>query len=69
MHRTILNRELGSDRDLTKRAHPAKKHSSCVCRTRTQLYTQDVYVVEINDVYYLCNPAYAGVNVELHVTL
>ena len=33
------------------------------------LYTQDVYVVEINGVYYLCNPAYPGVNVELNVTL
>ncbi|MFZ0294496.1 MAG: hypothetical protein WAL52_12890 [Candidatus Sulfotelmatobacter sp.] len=33
------------------------------------LYTQDVYVVEIGGVYYLCNPAYPGVNVELNVTL
>ncbi|MGA8429074.1 MAG: hypothetical protein WB729_04600 [Candidatus Sulfotelmatobacter sp.] len=33
------------------------------------LYTQDVYVVEINGVYYLCNPSYPGVNVELIVTL
>ena len=33
------------------------------------LYTQDVYVVDINGVYYLCNPAYPGVNVELSVTL
>ena len=33
------------------------------------LYTQDVYVVEIDGVYYLCNPAYPGVNVELNVTL
>jgi hypothetical protein len=33
------------------------------------LYTQDVYVVDINGVYYLCNPAYPGVNVELIVQL
>jgi hypothetical protein len=33
------------------------------------LYTQDVYVVDINGVYYLCNPNYPGVNVELNVTL
>ena len=33
------------------------------------LYTQDVYVVEIGGVYYLCNPAYPGVNVTLNVTL
>jgi hypothetical protein len=33
------------------------------------LYTQDVYVVEINGVYYLCNAAYPGVNVELSVAL
>ena len=33
------------------------------------LYTQDVYVVDINGVYYLCNAAYPGVNVELSVTL
>lgn len=33
------------------------------------LYTQDVYVVEINGVYYLCNPMYPGVNIELSVTL
>ncbi len=32
------------------------------------LYTQDVYVVEINGVYYLCNPMYPGVNVALIVT-
>ena len=31
------------------------------------LYTQDVFVVEINGVYYLCNPMYPGVNVELIV--
>ena len=29
------------------------------------LYTQDVYVIEINGVYYLCNPMYPGVNVLL----
>jgi len=29
------------------------------------LYTQDVYVVEINGVYYLCNPMYPGVNITL----
>lgn len=33
------------------------------------LYTQDVFVVEINGVYYLCNPMFPGVNVELAVTL
>lgn len=33
------------------------------------LYTQDVFVVEINGVYYLCNPAYPGVNVTLNVVL
>ena len=33
------------------------------------LYTQDVYVVEINGVYYLCNPMYPGVNILLSVTL
>lgn len=33
------------------------------------LYTQDVYVVEINGVYYLCNPSYPGVNLTLSVTL
>ncbi len=33
------------------------------------LYTQEVFVVEINGVYYLCNPTYPGVNVELIVTL
>ena len=32
------------------------------------LYTQDVYVVEINGVYYLCNPMYPGVNIALIVT-
>ena len=33
------------------------------------LYTQDVYVIEINGVYYLCNPMYPGVNVALAVSL
>ena len=33
------------------------------------LYTQDVFVVEINGVYYLCNASYPGVNVALNVTL
>jgi hypothetical protein len=33
------------------------------------LYTQNVYVVDIGGVYYLCNPMYPGVNVELSVTL
>ncbi len=33
------------------------------------LYTQDVYVIDIDGVYYLCNPMYPGVNVALNVTL
>ena len=33
------------------------------------LYTQDVYVIELNGVYYLCNANYPGVNVTLIVTL
>ncbi len=33
------------------------------------LYTQDVYVVEIDGVYYLCNPMYPGVNLAISVTL
>jgi len=33
------------------------------------LYTQDVYVVEINGVYYLCNASYPGVNLTLSITL
>ena len=33
------------------------------------LYTQDVYVVEINGMYYLCNPMYPGVNLALSFTL
>jgi len=31
------------------------------------LYTQDVFVVDINGVYYLCNPMYPGVNIALSV--
>jgi outer membrane biosynthesis protein TonB len=33
------------------------------------LYTQDVYVVEIDGVYYLCNANYPGVNIMLSVTI
>jgi hypothetical protein len=33
------------------------------------LYTQNVYVIEINGVYYLCNPMYPGVNIALSVVL
>lgn len=33
------------------------------------LYTQDVYVMEIDGVYYLCNPTYPGVNLALSFTL
>jgi hypothetical protein len=33
------------------------------------LYTQDVYVIEIDGVYYLCNASYPGVNLMLSVTL
>jgi hypothetical protein len=33
------------------------------------LYTQDVYVIDIDGVYYLCNPAYPGVNIALDVNL
>jgi hypothetical protein len=33
------------------------------------LYTQDVYVIEIDGVYYLCNPMYPGVNLALSVNL
>ncbi|MFZ0277023.1 MAG: hypothetical protein WA254_04505 [Candidatus Sulfotelmatobacter sp.] len=33
------------------------------------LYTQNAYVVEIDGVYYLCNPMYPGVNIELNVVL
>ncbi len=33
------------------------------------LYTQNLYVIEINGVYYLCNPMYPGVNLELSFAL
>ncbi len=33
------------------------------------LYTQDVYVVDINGVYYLCNASFPGVNLALSFTL
>ncbi|MBZ5614558.1 MAG: hypothetical protein LAO23_11155 [Acidobacteriia bacterium] len=33
------------------------------------LYTQDVFVVEINGVYYLCNPMYPGINITLSFAL
>jgi hypothetical protein len=33
------------------------------------LYTQDVFVVEIDGVYYLCNASYPGVNIALSITL
>ena len=33
------------------------------------LYTQDVFVVEINGVYYLCNAMYPGVNIALSFEL
>jgi outer membrane biosynthesis protein TonB len=33
------------------------------------LYTQNVFVVDIGGVYYLCNPMYPGVNIALTVTL
>jgi hypothetical protein len=33
------------------------------------LYTQDVFVIEIDGVYYLCNASYPGVNIELSFTL
>jgi hypothetical protein len=33
------------------------------------LYTQDVYVIEINGVYYLCNANYPGVNLTLSIVL
>jgi hypothetical protein len=32
------------------------------------LYTQDVYVVDINGAYYLCNASYPGVNIALSIT-
>jgi hypothetical protein len=31
------------------------------------LYTQDVFVVELNGMYYLCNPMYPGVNIAISV--
>ena len=33
------------------------------------LYTQDVFVIEIDGVYYLCNPTYPGVNIALRIAL
>ncbi len=33
------------------------------------LYTQNVYVVEINGMYYLCNASFPGVNLTLSFTL
>jgi hypothetical protein len=33
------------------------------------LYTEDVYVVEIDGVYYLCNASYPGINVTLSINL
>jgi hypothetical protein len=33
------------------------------------LYTQNVYVIEIDGVYYLCNPVYPGINIALSVNL
>ena len=33
------------------------------------LYTQNVYVIEINGVYYLCNASFPGVNLALSFTL
>jgi hypothetical protein len=33
------------------------------------LYTQNVYVIEIDGMYYLCNPMYPGVNLELSFTI
>ena len=33
------------------------------------LYTQNVYVIEIDGVYYLCNPMYPGINIALSVDL
>jgi hypothetical protein len=32
------------------------------------LYTQNVYVIEINGMYYLCNPLYPCVNLSINVT-
>jgi len=33
------------------------------------LYTEDLYVIDINGVYYLCNPMYPGVTIALSLTL
>jgi hypothetical protein len=33
------------------------------------LYTQNVFVVDIDGVYYLCNPMYPGVNIALNITM
>ncbi|MGA8620231.1 MAG: hypothetical protein WB660_17130 [Candidatus Sulfotelmatobacter sp.] len=33
------------------------------------LYTQNVYVIDIDGVYYLCNPMYPGVNIALRLNL
>jgi hypothetical protein len=33
------------------------------------LYTQDVYVIEIDGMYYLCNASFPGVNLALSITL
>lgn len=33
------------------------------------LYTQEVFVVDIDGVYYLCNPVYPGVNIALSFAL
>jgi cytoskeletal protein RodZ len=33
------------------------------------LYTQDVYIVEIDGVYYLCNASFPGINLALSFTL
>jgi hypothetical protein len=33
------------------------------------LYTQDVFVIELDGVYYLCNASYPGVNITLNVIL
>jgi hypothetical protein len=33
------------------------------------LYSEDVFVVEIDGVYYLCNASYPGVNITLSITL
>ena len=33
------------------------------------LYTQNLYIIDIDGVYYLCNPMYPGMNIALNVTL